>query len=202
MDTRMNQKRRADLAAVKYFGSLTRPPGWRFLSRLRFRLPAFFLLLALVSPPLNAIDKEGMTVNVSKRIINRNDTVHHDGIGDMEIDRTMTLRLDVKNTSRKTMAATTVAYTVLVQRWNFGEREDIESYSGTMPIEEIVSLNAISSSLGEYRIGGHMHGTSDRHTDRMLAWKVVIERDGKKVEVLSTPRFEALNKRATDKTKN
>ena len=41
-----------------------------------------------------------------------------------------------------------------------------------------------------------MHGTSEMHMDKMVAWKIVIERDGKKLEFTNASTFDSMNKRA------
>ncbi len=142
---------------------------------------------------LNAAEKGGLLVDISKSVVSR-----HDGPRDgdmMELNRTMSLKLDVKNTSSKDMPATTVDYIALIQRWG-SETGSVERYSGTKPLEKLNFAHDTKLLLGDFHIGGHMHGSSDRHADRLVAWKVIITRDGEKLEFVSGSTFESLNKRA------
>jgi hypothetical protein len=53
-------------------------------------------------------------------------------------------------------------------------------------------------AVGEYHIGGHVHGSSDMHVDQLAGWKITIDQDGKKTEFRSGSTFDALNARAKD----
>jgi len=154
-------------------------------------------LLLLSASPLLAAEKDGLLVDISKRIVARNDHATPQGVGNMEVDRLMSLKLDVTNKSMKDLPAGKAEYIVLIQQWGYDEKHSYRRYEGSHNLEAIRAANSTSAFLGEFRISGHMHGTSDRHVDQFAAWKVIITKGDKKVEFVSTSRFDALNKIAT-----
>jgi len=107
----------------------------------------------------------------------------------------MALKLEVKNHSMKELPESTVSYIVLIQRWA-NERGEAQRYEGTASLKKILPSNGDSVMMGEFHIGGHMHGTSERHVDQMIAWKVIIDCAGEKMEFVSSSRFDSLNKTA------
>ncbi len=146
-------------------------------------------------PAVDAAEKDGLLVDIQKRIIRRNDrAASYYSAGTLEVDRTMSLKLDVTNKSMRDIPAGEVTYAVLIQRWT-SEKADYQRFEGSVPLEALRAANKAGLFLGEFSINGHMHGTSEMHVDQFVAWKVVIDRGDKKVEFAS-PRFEALNKQA------
>jgi hypothetical protein len=151
--------------------------------------------LAVTTPLARAEEKEGLLVDVQKKVVNRNDKNTPGGVGSMTVDRTLSLKVDMKNNAIRDMPETKADYTVLIQRWAM-ETGRIERYEGTAKVDALAVGHTESVLLGEFHIGGHMHGSSEMHVDHMLAWKVVIERDGKKLEFMSNGSFDSMNKRA------
>ncbi len=145
--------------------------------------------------PSGAEEKGGLLVDIQKKVLARGDRNTPNGVGSTEIDRTLSLKMDVKNNTMKPMPEAKVSYTVLLQRWGT-ETGNVERFTGEAKIEALGMTHSGTVIMGEFHIGGHMHGTSEMHVDRLLAWKVVIERDGKPVEFVSASSFESLNKRA------
>jgi hypothetical protein len=128
-------------------------------------------------------------------VLNRNYKNTVNGVGSMEVDRTLSLKVDITNASMRDMPETKAEYIVLIQRWG-SEIGSIERYEGSAKVDPLLVSRNESVLLGEFHIGGHMHGTSEMHVDHLLAWKVVIERDGKKLDFVSTASFDSMNKRA------
>jgi len=155
-----------------------------------------FLMGAVSS--LRAAEKGGLLVEICKSMLVRNDGQVPSGFRIRSVDRTMTLKMGVKNTSNKDMSATTVEYVALVQRWGFTESGNVERYQGTKPLDALPVAHDTRILLGEFHIGGHLHGPSERHVDHLAAWKVTITRDGQKLEFTSGANFESLNLRAQD----
>jgi hypothetical protein len=145
--------------------------------------------------PASAEEKGGLLVDIQKKVLLRGDRNTVNGVGSTEVDRTLSLKMDVKNVTMRNMEEAKVTYTVLLQRWGT-ESGSIERFAGQAKLEALGMTHSGSVVMGEFHIGGHMHGSSEMHVDRLLAWKVVIERDGKPVEFVSTSSFESLNKRA------
>lgn len=161
------------------------------------------LLLAAIflfgfAPCLSAAEGGGLLVDVSKSVAKRNDigttTTRH--IGTMSVDRTMTLKVNVRNTAAKDMLETEIQYVVLIQRWRMSESAEVERIEGTAKLPAIMMSHDTSVNLGEFQISGHMHGTSDRHMDHLAAWKIIITRDGKKIEFTSGSNFTQLDDKA------
>jgi hypothetical protein len=153
------------------------------------------LLLSAVAS-LQAIEKGGLLLEIQKKVLSRNDKVTVNGVGNMEIDRDQTIKIDVKNTSNKDLPETPVESIVLVQRWGFSETSQIERYKGTAKIEALHPAQATSVQVGQFHIGGHMHGSSDMHVDKVIGWKVTLMRDGQKLEFTSNANFDSMDKRA------
>ncbi len=171
------------------------------MKALRVNLLAVsFLSLSLFVTSALAVEKAGLLVEISKKVVNRNDKVTVNGVGNMEIDHDMTLKMDVKNTSSKDLPETPIESVVLIQRY-FSESATFERYTGTAKITPLHPAQVVSVDVGSFHIGGHMHGSSDMHVDKVAAWKITLTRDGQKVEFTSGSNFETLNKRAKDATK-
>lgn len=163
-------------------------------------LPAAIVLLIFTIIPLHAAEKGGLLVDISKKTIARKDRTTPYDAGSSVVDRTLALKLDVKNNSTKDLPSTPVHYIVLIQRWGSSERENLERFEGNGTIEALRPANSTSVQLGEFHIGGHMHASSERHVDHIAGWKVVITRNGKSVEFTSGPTFETMNDRAKPPT--
>ena len=166
-------------------------------------LPGFVMVLLLWLPaamPLQAEEKSGLLVEISKKTVSSRDKVTVQGVGNMSIDKDMVLKLDVTNSSMKELPALAVDSVALIQRWGFSETERIERYTGHTMLEPLHPSGKTSVQVGQYHIGGHMHGSSDRHVDHVLGWKVVITRDNEKIEFTSSPTFEAMDRRAKPAT--
>ena len=153
------------------------------------------ILACLSSSPARADEKGGLRVDVQKKVLNRNDKNTVNGVGTVEVDRTLTLKVDITNAAMRDMPETKADYIVLIQRWG-SETGNIERYEGSAKVDALLMSRAESVLLGEFHIGGHLHGTSEMHVDHLVAWKVVIERDGKKLEFSSTASFDSMNKKA------
>lgn len=153
------------------------------------------VVLIMSAAAARAAEQGGLLVDIQKKVSNRSDRNTPNGVGSMNVDRTMSLKVDVKNNASRLMPETKIAYIVLIQRWA-SESGNIERYEGTGKLEGLGVSHSTSVVLGDFAIGGHMHGTSDMHVDKMVAWKIVIERDGKKLEFTNTSTFDALNTRA------
>lgn len=159
---------------------------------------AVALLLAALS--VQAEEKGGLLVEISKKVVGRNDKVTVNGVGNMTIDHDVTLKLDVKNTSNKEFPQTPVDSVVLVQRWGISESASVERYTGTAKIDALHPAQNTSVDVGSFHIGGHMHGSSDRHVDKVVGWKVTLTRDGQKLEFTSSSNFESMDRRARPAT--
>jgi hypothetical protein len=151
------------------------------------------LFLACLPYAAVAEDRDGLRVSVVKKTIDRNDgrpSPYRD------IDRLMGLSLTMRNISMKDMPAGSLTYTILVRRWAIDEAGKIERYTGTCEVPDLKPAVETSMPIGEFRIGGHMHGTSARHVDSMLGWKVVVSTGDKKRVFTSTSNFDSMERAA------
>jgi hypothetical protein len=142
-----------------------------------------------------AEDKNGLRVSVTKKTLDRADGAPG---YTREVDRTMALKAVVKNISMKPLPEGTIDCVILIKRWGSSETGSLERYTKTLPLATLKTAAAEDLLVGEYKIGGHMHGTSDMHVDQLAAWKLTITHDGKKTEFLSSSGFEGMNKRSRD----
>ena len=151
--------------------------------------------LIVATAPARADEKGGLLVDVQKKVLNRNDQNTPKGVGSVNVDRTLSLKVDIKNNSMRDMPESNIAYAVLIQRYA-SEAGSVERYEGNAKVDAMTIAHGQSVVLGEFPIHGHMHGGSEHHVDHIIAWKVVIERDGKKLEFMSTSSFDSMNQRA------
>jgi hypothetical protein len=157
------------------------------------RLFVVVMLGACLLDAAVAEDKDGLRVSVVKKTIDRNDARPSTY---REIDRLMGLNLTMRNISMKDMPAGSLTYTILVRRWAIDEAGKIERFTGTREVPELKPAVETSMPIGEFRIGGHMHGTSARHVDSMVGWKVVVTTGDKKREFASTSNFDSMERAA------
>lgn len=152
-----------------------------------------FFVHCLIAGAL-AEDKNGFRLLVTKKTLDR-----ADGKAGytQEIDRTMALKAAVKNVSREDLPDGKISSVVLIRRWAT-ESGSMDRYTKEVKLGPLRTAQEAELLVGEYHIGGHMHGTSSHHVDQVMAWKITVEHAGKKTDFLSGDNFESLNKRATD----
>lgn len=146
-------------------------------------------LFAATLSPLAAVENGGLLVDVQKVSLDRHDTGY---AGETHVDRTMTLKVNIKNNSLKEMPETSLKYVILVQKWGNGP---IKRSEGEVKLEKLLPSRTVSVNVGELHIQGYMDGTSDRNVDRIAGWKIVIIRDGRALDFLSNTNFDVLNRR-------
>jgi hypothetical protein len=149
------------------------------------------LLFAATLPTLTAAENDGLSVDVQKISLQRNDGGR---AGHMTVDRKMTLKINIQNNSMKELTDTAVNYVIVVERWGM-ETNHYERITGQVKVDKLAPSLSETVNGGDIHIGGHYHGTSDRHVDHIAGWKMTIPRDGKNLEFLSSPNFDALNAR-------
>ena len=164
----------------------------------QFSIPVratIFCLLFGSSLLLSGAEKEGLRVEVVPKVIADKTPVNSHSLL-TEVDQEMSLKATFKNISMKDAPESSIDYVVIVQRWTGTEKEDFKSYKGTQPLEALKFGHQAELDIGKYHLGGHLHGTSDRHKDRLAAWQIMVTQGGKKIE-FNTPNFANLNQKAT-----
>jgi hypothetical protein len=160
----------------------------------RTLLIAALIVVQFLTLGVQAEDTNGLRLLVTKKTLDRADGKP----GYMkEIDRTMALKGQIKNISNQDLPDGKISSVVLIRRWTT-ETGSVERYAKEVKLDPMRTAQELELLVGEYHIGGHMHGTSDRHVDQVAAWKITVEYAGKKIEFLGTPDFESMNKRASD----
>ena len=157
---------------------------------------AFALFFFAFSSVGFAEDKNGLRVMITKKTLDR-----ADGRASYmrEVNRTMALKGTLKNVGMRDLPAGTLHCTILIKRWGLSETGALERTKKEIALEPLTKAKELELILGDYQIGGHMHGNSDMHVDQRAGWKVTIEHAGKKTDFYSSSNFEALDKRAQDK---
>lgn len=153
---------------------------------------ATLLLFAVTLSSLSAVESGGFLIDVQKVSLERHDQGHG---GYSHINRTMALKINIKNNNMKDLEATTLKYVILVQKR--GSMGRIERTEGELKLEKLPASRSVSVSAGEIDIKGFMGTTSaTRHVDQIAGWKITIIRDGHPIDFLSNTNFDTLNKRA------
>src|SRR5436190_22864548 len=165
---------------------------------MRTVLLSLFLIVGLISVPARAEDKNGLRMTVTKKTLDRADGKP----GYMrDIDRTMAMKAFFKNLTMKDIPEGQIECVILVRRWGLSETGSTERYTSQFKLEPLKPSQETELQLGDYHIGGHMHGTADYHVDQVAGWKLTIDHAGKKTEFFSSPKFDQDNKRAVDAAK-
>lgn len=144
---------------------------------------------------LLAIEKDGLLVDVQQTVVDRRDG--QPGVY-RNIDRTMALKLKVTNRGFDDLEAGTVKYTVIIERWAIAETGTYYRYTGEAKLPALLRTKDVELVIGEYSIGGHLHGTSRKHVDDLVGWKLDFKLGEKVVTMASSTSFERMDKRAQD----
>lgn len=159
---------------------------------------AILVALHIFACIASAEDKNGIRLEVTKKTLDRADG-QPTYYSYQAIDRTMAIKATVRNVAMgKDLPEGKITCVVLLRSWISSETGSLLRYAKEVKLEPLKTSKSAELNVGEYHIGGHMHGTSDQHVDHVAAWKISIDHGGKVTEFLSSPSFEALNKRATD----
>jgi hypothetical protein len=150
----------------------------------------------LVSGALYAEEKQGIRLDVTPHLTESRGERKPTQAGTTEVDKTMAMKVAVKNTSMKDQPEASIAYTFIVERWDGSEKGTYSSYTGTQQVRALRPAEQTELDVGTYKIGGHRHGTSSRHEDKLAGWKIVVSHGDRKVEFASSPNFAALETRA------
>ncbi len=110
----------------------------------------------------------------------------------------MALKAAIKNISSKELPAGKVESVLVMRRWSLSETHTLNRYTKQLDLGAMKVAQEVEMLVGEYHIGGHMHGTSDTHVDQIAGWKITFDQNGKKTEFLSSSSFDSLNKKAVD----
>ena len=158
-------------------------------------LLAIVFTLALAAA--RAEEKNGLSVAVSKTVIEKNDTRGTGGSYD-RINRTQGLKAAIKNLSFKEMPEGEVVWTILVKKY-YGTT--ITSYTGTEKLKALKPAEGTELVIGNAEVGGYKD-IGSQEKDK-IEWQVIVKQDGKEtIKVQSTSAFDSMTKHATKPVKN
>lgn len=144
-----------------------------------------------------AEEREGLRVEIVPKIVaDRSEKPGAVQSLQARVDKDMSLKATVKNVSMKEMPEGSLDYVILVSRWTADEKEQIARYTGTEKLPALKPAEQVEVAVGQYQIGGHRHGTSPRHEDKLAGWKLVATPAGRRIEFRTPATFEAMSSRA------
>ncbi len=148
------------------------------------------LLLTFSSAP--AEEKNGLSLSVSKKTLERSDSRNgYIGYSD-RIDRTQGLKVTVKNTSFKPMPEGEMEWTILVRKYL---SSSLYRYTGKEKLSALKVAEAADLTIGAAQITG-WKDYGEQYKDK-IEYQVVITQAGKEmIRTASTPAFDALAKRS------
>ena len=153
------------------------------------------LVLALTLAAARAEEKNGLSVNVSKTVLEKNDT-RGNGYYSDRLNRTQGLKAAIKNVSFKEMPEGEVVWTILVKKYY---SNIVESYTGSEKLKALKPAETADMVIGNAEITGYNYSGSTEKDK--IEWQVIIKQDDKEIlKVASTSAFDNLAKHATKPT--
>ena len=154
---------------------------------LRLILAAVFALTAAA----HAEEKNGLSLTVSKTMVEKNDTRGTGGSYD-KINRTQALKASIKNLSFKEMPEGEVTWAVLLKRYSY---TDTLIFTGTEKLKALKPAEITELIFGGTKITGYT-GYSENYKDK-TEWQITVKQDGKEIiKSQSTSAFDSLAKHA------
>jgi hypothetical protein len=151
--------------------------------------------LALIFNSALAVEKDGLRVEVVPKTVSDGSAFPSSFQLMSKVDQDMSLKATFKNISMRDAPEGTIDYVVLVRSWA-GELDKLSVYRGTQKLEAMRFGEELSVDIGSYHLGGHMHGSSDRHKDKLAGWKIVVKQGDKTIEFVTPTDFASLERHA------
>lgn len=155
---------------------------------------ALKVLLGVILLPglsLLAEEKNGVRLSVQKTTL---DKIKADRSSYWDkVDKSLALRVNIKNTSLKDRPAGRITYDVIVRRH---VSEELENFSDSVELEALPKGKDIEKELGNIQMSGYENVSNRReYMDSIEAWKVTITHDGvETVSAVSGGDYERLSK--------
>ena len=143
-----------------------------------------------------AEEKEGVRLEIVPQIEENRSSSRSSTSSISPVDKDMSLKAAIKNVSMKDAPEGSISYVILVNRWNPAEQEKITQYTGTEKLPALRPAEQVQVDVGKYHIGGHRHGSSARHEDKLAGWKVTVTQGARSVEFHTPSTFDALHRAA------
>ena len=157
---------------------------------MRLSLCALLTGVVLFTGALDAAEKNGLSVTVSKKTLDRADRTS--AYYSDRIDRTQGLKVSVKNTTFKEMPEGEVEWTILVRQY---ASTSIHKHQGKEKLKALKPAETAELLIG----AAHITGWRDWGTQwkDKIEYQVVINQAGKETfRTASTSSFDSLAKRA------
>lgn len=152
------------------------------------------IVFALAGAAARAEEKNGLSVSVSKTVVENNDT-RGSGYYSDRINRTQALKAAIKNLSFKEMPEGEVVWSILVKKWGYSTPR-IEIYTGTEKLKALKPAETTDMVIGKAEVSGYKD-IGSQEKDK-IEWQVIVKQDGKEIiKVQSTSAFDGMAKRAT-----
>ena len=160
--------------------------------KLWFAVVVSAALLVTCAAPGRAEEKNGLSVSVVKKTLDRADVRTNSYYTD-RIDRTQGLKVTIKNVSFKEMPEGEVEWTLLVRKYY---STTVEKYAGKEKLKALKPAEVVELTIGSAQIQGWNYA-GDQVKDK-IEHQVIVNQAGKEVfRTASTSSFETVAKRAT-----
>lgn len=150
------------------------------------------LLGVMLLPGLSLLaeEKNGVRLSVQKTTLDKLKTGSSSW---SKVDKSLALRVNIKNTSLKDRPAGRITYDVIVLRYG---TEELENFSDSVELEALPKGKDVEKELGNIQMSGYESVSNRRdYMDKIEAWKVTITHDGvETVSAVSGGDYERLSK--------
>ena len=167
------------------------------MDTLKKALP-ILVILTLTLLHLQAKEENGLRVEVQKSTLSKDDS-RKDGYLDT-VDRTLGLKVFIKNISMKDLEPGKIDWIMIVERWGSGPSR-FERYKGSEPLPALRTGQELTLTVGESQISGYK-GYGGTYQDKIEGWGVNVSHPNKApMTITSSSSFERLNAKAKDAVK-
>lgn len=157
--------------------------------KMSFRL--LVLAVFALAAAAQAEEKNGLSLTVSKTVVEKNDT-RGNGYYSDRLNRTQALKASIKNLSFKEMPEGEVTWSVLLKRYSYS---DIQIFTGTEKLKALKPAEITEMIFGATPITGYS-GISENYKDK-TEWQITVKQDGKEIiKSQSTSAFDSMAKHA------
>lgn len=160
------------------------------------RFPSLLLPLCAIAlgllVPASAEEKNGLQVSVQKVTLDRADFRGND-VNIENLDRTMGLRVSLRNTTFKEIVNGEVTWEIVKRKW---DNAALELTTGTEKLPRLRAGESVEITIGAARTSGQINGASLRKDE--LEWELTFKQGAREIARFSSKsNFQTLLKRAS-----
>ena len=154
------------------------------------RLILSSFLFSFLGHPAFAEEKNGLMVNVEKKVLDKAD--ERGGYYTYDrVNRTMGLKVVVKNMSFRVQPESEIEWKIIMRGGYYSSSSSPEGYTGKEKLKTLKGSEAVTLILGAVQLTGY----ADTAKAKNMEWQIVIRQDDKEVySNASCANFEALAK--------